>query len=252
MGLASHFASFLRAEQRMHPVWPPLASAVSLGDYGALDDGVFVRLGHISEFGIRVPALPSSPIDSFRVKSNGIVITRLQGGVEVPSFQPAAEIDASIQLACQREYSFWVQAADVVAVEMASSNEVARGLSRALGWKDGPFGWLVVKKVYSSTRLMLLATKEAETTIELRGDAKMLLDFEAQIGANLDVAVQANKSMAIELRGKAGPVGLELFRVAWRSGKAVNKRGMAEESPASDSLVLPEDSWLQALPAGWS
>ncbi|HEY0464107.1 MAG TPA: hypothetical protein VGC79_07865, partial [Polyangiaceae bacterium] len=186
-------------------------------------------------------------------RSNGTTITRLEAGAPVAAFTPGAKVEAKLSVRYADEYSFWFRAKGVTAQEMANKNEVARGLSNALGWKRGPFGRTVVAKVYTCKQYFLLANREAKTTLELTGRADVLSAFDAnqELGATLHT--QANKTMALEQRGHAGPIGLELFRVSWFGGEAVHKRGTSGDDEAEPKVEpVLEDDWLHEYPADWA
>ena len=48
MSIARQFNKVIRKELRVHAAWMPIANNFKLGDYGLIDNGVFVRRGNIS------------------------------------------------------------------------------------------------------------------------------------------------------------------------------------------------------------
>jgi len=251
MGLGARFAKLMRQEQRMHAVWPLTASLAAVGDYGAFDDGVFVPLGRIDEFGVKFGSAETSADDFIQVRSSGTTIMRLEAGAPVAAFTPGAKVDAKLSIRCEDEYSFWFRAKGVTAREMSNKNEVARALSNAIGWKRGLFRWTVVGKVYSCNQYFLLGSRVAKTTFELRGRADVLSAFDSnqELGATLET--QTNKAMALEQRGHAGPIGLELFRVSLFGSEAVHRRGTSDGEEVTAEAVL-EDGWSHDYPTDWS
>jgi hypothetical protein len=249
MGLGSRFAEFLRREQRMHAVWPPVVSAVELGDYGAFDDGVFVRLGNIAEFGVAFVSRPSGAIQALRVVSNGVSVTRLQAGQQVPEITAEPDVQAEVKVHFAREYSFLVYATAVEALEISAVEAVASQLAQTSGWKHGLWGWKVVAKRYTASQTILLASREAQTDFSLHGEASLLADFDHNLGLQATVEHQSNKAMALELRAGRGPIGLELFRIG-RGGHAVVAKAPDEQAPTATEIVW-ENRWEQALPTDW-
>ena len=144
MSLVSDYASFLRKRQKMHPAWPPLVTAVSVGDYGVFHDGVFVRFGSIrDDFGVE-PELKRTPSAALDLQSSGTFVVRLQGGAAVPAYD-LLDIDAELQVHFEDEHSFLVKAQTLDATEMASIQTVAGALQKQDRWRRK---WKVVSKVF--------------------------------------------------------------------------------------------------------
>lgn len=250
MGLGSRFATFLRREQRMHAVWPPVASAVDVGDYGAFDDGVFVRLGNISEFGLAITTRPTSALATLRLASNGVTVTRLQAGVPVPRITATAGARAEVKVHFAHKYSFLMHATGIEAHEMTAAESAASQLSMCSGWKRGFWGWKVVAKRYLASQLILLASQEARTDFSFHGEASLLADYDGDAALRAGVEHQANKALALELTAGRGAIGLELFRVG-RHGHAVT-RGPGDHGASGEADIVPEDDWDAELPHDWS
>ncbi|MBK9928879.1 MAG: hypothetical protein IPP04_03270, partial [Saprospiraceae bacterium] len=83
-----------RAE--VHAAWFPIVNVYTIGDYGIIENGLFVREVILKkDFGVSLDVL-DSPDASINFKSTSTTIIKLDGGVPVQTI-PATSITAQVK-----------------------------------------------------------------------------------------------------------------------------------------------------------
>ncbi len=233
MDIVPAYARFLRASQKMHAVWPPVASRIDIGDYGVFHDGAFVRLGNVAaDFGFETEAHDAGELE-LRASSDGVTVRRLQAGVPVSAFG-SVDVDARLAIEFENEASFFLRAKALAARQMTYPAVVAGMLSDHRDWRRK---WRIVSKVYAGRSVTFLAAARKGTAFRVDGKASVLATLEADWEFSGSLSVQSSNDLSVEIRGKRGPVGVEVFKVGF-FGAAVPK-----SIGNSDGLLLPEADW---------
>ena len=207
-GTAKRFNRILQKEINVHAAWLPVANTSALGDYGLISDGVFTKMGNISEFGIDAHGASGNPI-GLDFSSEGTRVFKLIGDTEVDTL-PDSDIEAKVRIEFSKQDSFLLKA-QLNTFEMQSVAMVARSLSQAPGWRKK---YRVVSAVYTGEDCMILSTREANSKVELSGKADALKKFDlgkVEAGLNYD----STKQLGLEIVGDSGVVGLGLFRLGF-------------------------------------
>jgi hypothetical protein len=233
MGLAKEFARFLRKQERMHAVWPPIVTNVRVGDYGLFNEGAFQRLGNILEFGVQA-ATRDGLQSTLKLKSDAVTVVRHEGGAPVDVFH-VVDVDARLEIKFEHKSSFFVQSAKLSAIEMDSPNAVAQALAAHPDWRRK---FKVVSRVFAGTHVTVLASGEATTDVAITGKAAVLAELEQKWEFTGSLTFALNRELALEVRGKAGPIGVDLFHLGLFGGtvlagaKAVPSKVEASEVTA--------------------
>src|SRR5215218_9335629 len=143
MGLPNRFNDIIQRDLNVHAAWMPITQNFVLGDYGLISDGVFSKLGNISEFNISFQQStgPSVRID---YKSDISKVIKFAGGAEVQVI-PATAIDAKVILKFDKAESFLIKSPSIKVDAIGNVQQVANQLKKADGWKRK---WKVVFETY--------------------------------------------------------------------------------------------------------
>jgi hypothetical protein len=230
MGTARAFDNLLKAELNIHAAWLPVTNTFKLGDYGLFSDGVVVKMGNIKDdFGVTFTSAPGSD-SKIDFKSSGTRILRTTASGEV-NVLPDQDVDAKLTIEFASESSFLVKA-NLTVVEMQNLRSVARELANKQGWERK---FRVVSAVYRGKNCTIISSKAANSKIELSGKANALKQFDLGSVA-AEIKVSASQNIGVEVIGKAGAVGLALFKLGWFSG---SPKVLAE----GDISVETHDKW---------
>jgi hypothetical protein len=206
MGIAKQFSRVIRRELRVQAAWLPVVNVFSLGDYGVIDGGIFVRRGNIkTDFKISFETL-ESPDAHINFKSKGTRLIKLDVGVPVQSI-PASSVNAQVKVQFSGARSFLIQSPLIKVKEIASPNVLAMTLSGQSFWRPE---YKVVHQVYHAKKAVVVSTKESNTELIFSGQAKALNDLDLGHAA---LSMSFNKSIGLDLNGKEGIIGLGLFRI---------------------------------------
>src|SRR5687768_12527659 len=97
MGVPNQFNDIIQNHLNVFAAWIPIVNKYTLGDYGIFADGVFSKLGNITEdFGVTFKEGSGSDA-SIDFTSEGARVIKLVGDTEVAVI-PAGEVNASIQI----------------------------------------------------------------------------------------------------------------------------------------------------------
>jgi hypothetical protein len=227
MGLPNQFNDIIQRDLNVHAAWLPITQNYSLGDYGLISDGVFSKLGNISEF--NVPFQQSTgPSVSINYKSDISRVTKFAGGTVVQAI-PATAIDAKVTLKFDKAQSILIKSPSIKVTAIGNVQQVANQLKKTDGWKRK---WTVVFETYHAEEPVVMSTKEAGTEISFTGDAAALESL--NLGkTGLSFSVEGNKTIGLDFQGKAGIIALGLFKLRLIGGGPVflseeEKKGDAE------------------------
>lgn len=229
MSLVSDYATFLRKATGWHPVFPPVSSIVAVGDYGLFHEGAFVRLGNIkTDFDVD-PAPRPAPETALKLTSARTRMIRVQAGAEVSAFT-AADVEARLIIDLGKDNQFALSAPRVITTTASSPNLIANALAVLPAWRRS---WWVVGTVQVGASVLLLANRGTDNQVTITGKASQLLQLETDGAIDLAVDVHTQRQLALELRGKEGPLGVSVFRKGLFGLKI---KGGTESPPPPDAL----------------
>ena len=231
MGLPNQYNDIIQKHLDVFAAWVPIVNKYTLGDYGLFADGIFSKLGNITDdFQITFKEGSGSEASiDFTSEGASVVKVDANAGVNVAT---AGEVKASVQIEFSREKSFLVKSPTITVTTIDNVNEVAKKL-KATGEWDGQ--WKVVYQVYNAVDAVIVSTIEAGTKLDFNGDATALGQMKlGSAGVNIDT----NKTLGLKITGKNGVIGLGLFRIKSTlfGGKKVkilaDEIELGEEKPA--------------------
>lgn len=226
----------LRAALGCRAVWPPVLAPLRLGDFGAVDGGVFRRLGHVEEFGLGFAAERGQPAQLDLVSADAR-LTRFAGGAEVPSLAGLGAVAASVHVEFTRSDGFLIKSAGVEVEQIADLGALARRLHAARapdGRRWRPLAWRLVWQLYRGRDVLFFAARSAGSRVELHGSAVGLHGP----GGSAGLVSHRAAGLAFEVVGASGPVGLGLARVRIAGGV----KFFSSEPDGED------DEWVERLP----
>ncbi len=133
MGTARKYSKVLHAELDVHAASMPVTNTFALGDYGVISDGVFVKMGNISEYGITFVPAAGAPT-RLRFRSDGTRVTKFLAGAEVPNI-PAVDLEASIRIEFSTQDSLYIDAPVLTVESMEDVARVGAALRKTEGWR---------------------------------------------------------------------------------------------------------------------
>lgn len=223
-------------------VWPPVLTAVELGDYGVVDGGVFRRLGNVAEFGLGFTTTRGQP-SRLDLSTSDVRLTRFAGGVQVPTLAGLGDVSASVRIEFGRSDGFVLKCARVEIDEIADLGVLARRLLTARA-ADGqtwrPLAWRIVWQRFSGRDVLFFAARSAGSHVELDGSARLLHGIDAAAGS-AGLSRHRAAGLGLEIVGDAGPIGLGLARVRLVGGVKFF---------SDDPDGVSDDEFVERLPAG--
>lgn len=199
-----------------YPVWPP-GTLTELGDYGELQDGCFIRMGHVREH------LPSIDFQTTDATMSSLTISR-RGTKAIRS---DADLPAGIS---QVEFEFGSKAGsvllahDVTSTSVSNLNELAEQLLACSTWTRK---WLFVTTVRTAEKFSVVIAKDATTKIGARGAYSVVEDFmlgKATAGAELEFS----GDRTLQIVGAQGALSVQVHHLA-RFGGRLRNLGAADE-----------------------
>lgn len=239
MTLARRYNALFKRNLQHFAAWSPLVDSYDVGDYGVFRRGVFQRLGSIREFGVDPGARPSATKVSFSYATTGTTVVSGAG-----AGQPAVASRASgaLELAFQGSDALYVRAGELRVMEMPSVDAVAHALLRthdASGRQWRP-AWRIVRKVYTATDPVILASTEERTTFALSGSAQALAMLGGGRGS-ADITVRSNRANTLQITSGTGPIALDLFRVGLGGRAGLVSLAPGRQGEAEVELDLDDD-----------
>ena len=239
MGVPNQFNDIIQQHLNVFAAWVPIVNKYTLGDYGIFADGIFSKLGNITEdfqVTFKKGSGEEARID-FASEGVSIVSPGANAGVGVA---PGANLKANVQITFSREKSFLIKSPTITVVTIENVNEVAKKL-QANGQWDGK--WKVVHQVYNALDAVIVSTIEAGTKLDFSGDVSALGKMKlGSAGINIDT----NKALGLKINGKSGVIGLGLFKLksklfgGWKVDVLAQKAHEDEEDEAA-ILLKPGD-----------
>ena len=205
MGIPAQFNDIIQRHLKVSAAWLPVTNNFTLGDYGIISEGVFTKMGNIREFNVAYTTA-EGPDASIDFTSADTTVVKFAAGVEV-SVIPAGAIDAKISFKFEKERSFLVQAPVIKMTAIDNVNQVATQLKKSDAWERK---WKVVYQVYHAIDPVIVSTISAGTEITFSGDANALKELKV---GNASVELGTNKELGLKVMGKAGIIGLGLFKL---------------------------------------
>jgi len=230
MGIPNQFNDIIQKHLDVFAAWVPIVNKYALGDYGIFADGVFDRLGNITDdFGVTFKTGSGSDA-SIDFTSDNTKVIKFNAGAEV-SVIPEGAVDAKIELEFQSDRSFLVKSPTITVATIDNVNMVGNQLKKLKDW-DGK--WKVVHKVYNAVDAVIVSTISSGTKLTFTGNANALQQLKL---GSASVNINTNKELGLKIQGKNGVIGLGLFRV--KSGLFGGKKVkiLAEEVEESDSFI---------------
>jgi hypothetical protein len=206
MGVPNQFNDIIQEHLNVFAAWVPIVNKYTLGDYGIFADGVFSKLGNITD-DFQVTFNESSGAEaSIDFTSEGATVVKVDANAGV-SVAPAGDVKASVQIEFSKEKSFLVKSPAITVATIDNVNEVAKKLKATDKW-DGQ--WKVVYQVYNAIDAVIVSTISAGTKLNFTGDATALGQMKlGSAGVNIDT----NKTLGLKINGKNGVIGLGIFRL---------------------------------------
>lgn len=238
------YDSTLRGALGCRAVWPPVITAVQLGDYGVVDGGVFRRLGNVADFGLAFTTTRGQP-SRLDLSTSDVRLTRLAGGVKVPTLAGLGDVAASVRIEFGRSDGFVLRCARVELDEIADLGALARRLLAARapdGQRWRPLAWRLVWQRFSGRDVFFFAARSAGSHVELDGSAALLHGIDAAAGS-AGLSRHRAAGLGLEIVGDSGPLGLGLARVKLIGGVKFFADDPDDPDGASD------DEFVERLPA---
>lgn len=235
MGLAAQFETIIERQLNVHAAWVPVTTPYKLGDYGLISDGVFQKLGNISEFNVQFTEGTGEDATLSFVSDNTVVIDS-SAGADV-TISPSADIKANITYKFQNEKSFLVKAPIINVSVIENVNQVAQQLKKVDAWRRV---YKVVFQVYVAQNPLILSTVTGDTDVTIGGEGSALPQF--NIGnASANFSLKTTKELGLNISGKTGVIALGLFKLSLIGGN-VSFLGTEE-----DDNIEPENLNEQSL-----
>jgi|GEM_PF-890149 len=236
MGIPNQFNDIIQQHLDVFAAWIPIVNKYALGDYGIFADGVFDRMGNITDdFGVTFKT-GSGEEASIDFTSANTKVIKFNAGAEV-SVIPEGAVDAKIELEFQSEKSFLVKSPTISVVTIDNVNVVGNQLKKLKDW-DGK--WKVVHKVYNALDAVIVSTISGGTKLTFTGNANALQQLKL---GSASVNINTNKELGLKIQGKNGVIGLGLFMVksGLFGGKKVKILTEAAEESEPFIKVIPSD-----------
>jgi len=229
----------MRRNFRLHVAWLPITTAFRLGDYGLWRGGVFLPFGNVvDDFGVTLDEVEGESI-ALDFVSKGVVLVDAEVGAKGQTTN-LAKGEVGLEVQAKASHSFVIKAPSLVSRRMTNVAAIAAKLDGMRRRDDGPRWrgrYKMVTEVFTGGSVTILATLEADTTIQLRGEATTARDLlDGRVGA----AVSADKSLGLSFVGAQGPVGLRLVRVRSSGAPIASFSDVGEDET---DLILAEEAW---------
>lgn len=238
MGVPNQFNDIIQKHLNVFAAWVPVVNKYSLGDYGVFSDGVFSKLGNITE-DFQVTFKEGSGTEAsidFTSEGAKVIKSNANAGVAVGA-GGAGNVNAKVEMEFTKEKSFLVKSPVITVTTIENVNELAKKLTATGNW-DGQ--WKVVYQVYNAQDAVIVSTIEAGTKIDFTGDAKAIEQMKlGSAGINIDT----NRTLGLKINGKNGVIGLGLFRIKSKlfGGKKVDILAEKVES-GEEKIAIPIDA----------
>lgn len=233
MGIPNQFNDIIKRQLNVNAAWLPVTNDFQLGDYGIIANGVFTKMGNIKEFSIAFERGegPEASLDFISAEAQ---IVNFSAGAEV-NVIPAASIDAKITVKFGKEGSFMVKAPKIQVSVIRNVNQVAKQLMALSEWKRK---WKVVFQTYMANDTAVISTIAKDTDVTFSGDVNALKELKF---GSVGLSISATKQLGLDVHGKAGVIGLGLFKLRLIGGGPVVLTKGKEEEDVVDYNIPEED-----------
>ena len=228
MGIPNQFNDIINRHLNVNAAWLPVTNTFRLGDYGIISEGVFTKMGNIEEYGVALN-IQDGPDASIDFTSANTTVVKFAAGAQVDVI-PSAAIDAKITFKFESARSFLVKAPVIKVSELQNVNQVAVQLKANDNWERK---WKVIHQVFHAIEPVIISTISAGTEVTFSGDVTALKAL--NIGS-ASVEVGTTKELGLKVHGKAGVIGLGLFRLKRSGGPDFSVRDL--QKPAEDIEVI--------------
>ncbi len=124
MKTPEQFNQIIKKHLNVFAAWMPIVNNYKLGDYGIISEGVFAKLGNITD-DFQVTFIEGSGSEaSIDFTSEGARVIKLVGNTEVPAIQ-AGEVNAQVEIEFSNEKSFLVKSPTITVKTIENVNQVA-------------------------------------------------------------------------------------------------------------------------------
>ena len=216
-----------------YPVWPP-GSPVRTGDYGTLEHGCFKRLGHASEYarGLGLEEA-TAELDTLSISRRGTKTIRTNAALGLA----AAASQSEVRFEFGQKQGIVFFASGIRSSSVLNLNVLAARLAEEPAWDRS---WLVVTTLRTAERFSLLAAQDGNVQISVRGSSALVEDF-LHGRATADAGLEFSGDRALHLVGSAGPVSVQLHRLAWFGNRFRNLQGgpLSEEGVSLVPFIDP-------------
>lgn len=163
-----------------------------LGDFGVMDDDVFIRLGNVAQFGVTFKAVQGTAPAAIDFASEGSVDIEFHAGGSIPG------VKASVELRFNRKHAVFFNAAGCTSSSIADQvtfGEAIKKLIKAGSWQRK---YVVVTTLVAAaaTTAVASASKDATLVLEAESDA---IPFVNLTDASLKLAIKRTKNISLKV-----------------------------------------------------
>lgn len=205
MGLQNQFNDIIKRHLSVYAAWLPIANAYTLGDYGIFNDGVFVKMGNIGEFGIAIEE-ENGEDATLDFTSEDTIVTHTGVAAQV-QVNPALGIGGDVKFTFQKERSFLLKVPVIKVKQIKNVNQVGTKLKEEPKWENR---FKVVYQTYHAEDAVLISNISAGTELTFNLDLTLVQVLK---GASANLKMETNKALGLNITGKKGVIGLGLFKL---------------------------------------
>ncbi len=202
----------MKRHMNLRAVWPP-ASTWELGDIIIKQKGIFYKTGNIAEdYSVSFKQdTKEGPALKINFNTSKIKISRIKPKVAVRDITQNMEVEATLDLSFEGEYSIFMRSEPANSRTMSGKNMVSTKIANSVyQWRHT--NWYVVSAVYESESFFLLANKKKYNRVEISGTVGSLLKF-MEGAVSPSVQFKGLTGMETVLGTDSGPIAVELFRI---------------------------------------
>ncbi|HEU4536520.1 MAG TPA: hypothetical protein VFS00_20485 [Polyangiaceae bacterium] len=211
MGLVDEYCDAVYRETGMRAAYPPNVP-VALGDYGTLEEGVFRRLGALSDFGLAVRPKAEGATMSREFKTRRVSKALLGAGAAVREGLVLAS--PSLELGFDADFSVFVALAGCThhgVDDLQALGEAIVALYRQGRWDAD---WAFVSSLVASSNTTVIVARERGSKMVLSASAEVASLDLADASLSLRVVFDSASSEAW-VTEKAAPGGQKLTPFFW-------------------------------------
>lgn len=199
--------------------WPP-GKPVSLGDYGTLEDDIFVSKGNIKRrFGIEFTETSDDTKDDYDYKSaDSTTINFFAKGDILPNGSTNAK--ASVEISFSSEDAIFFNAADCIHKSIQDIDLVEDAIWKLLDQEKWDEDYVIVTTVLEAKASTIIASSGDKSSIKLEASADAVQSIklsDASIGLN----IKSESNIGLKIITKEGMtplIALAGFQPKWKIG----------------------------------